>query len=508
MSLRKGLVRASSAGQCPRVLASLQPRMTIRPPEQRVLVADDEPALRQTLSILLRRAGFEATLSAGCREALEAIGASPRPYPLVLTDLSMPDGSGLDVLAAAKARAPQTQVVVMTAYSSVDNAVEAMRAGAYDFVTKPFNAAELIGTLSKALEKYGLMTENAALRARVDRDQRADLVGKSEAMRAVFDVIQRIAGTRTSVLVTGESGTGKERIAQTIHRSSSRAEAPFLAINCGALPENLMESELFGHERGAFTGASEKTLGIFREAEGGTVFLDEVGELPPALQVKLLRVLQEKKVRPVGATKEVAVDVRVLAATNRNIEAEVEAGRFRQDLYYRINVIRIELPPLRERREDLVDLIDLFRGRFAVEMGKEVRGLTPDALRALLTYDFPGNVRELENMIERAVALAGSNQLGLGDFPSQVSGLTSASGPQLLELPDGGCDLDAILFEAERRLIVESLDRAGGVRTRAAKLLGISFRSFRYRLAKHSLGDADDLDPELEGGDARSLGDG
>ncbi|OQX67846.1 MAG: Fis family transcriptional regulator [Sorangiineae bacterium NIC37A_2] len=473
--------------------------MTLRPSEPRVLVVDDEPTLRQTLTILLRRAGFEPTVCAGYFEALGAIRDAPRPYPVVLTDLAMPGGSGLDVLAAAKARSPHTQVVFMTAHSSVESAVDAMRGGAYDFVKKPFDTGELVVVLTKALEKFALTTENAALRARVQHDEAAPILGRSPVMRKVMDLVQRVARSRTSVLITGESGTGKERIAQAVHRASDRADRPFLVINCGALPENLMESELFGHEKGAFTGASERTLGLFREAEGGTVFLDEIGELPLPLQVKLLRVLQERKVRPVGSAKEVPVDVRVIAATNRPIEADVEAEKFRSDLYYRINVVRIELPPLRERREDIFDLVDSFRERFALELGKDVRGVTPDALRALLAYDFPGNVRELENMMERAVTLAGSTQLGLGDFPETIGGWASAPGPALLELPEGGCDLDAVLMEVERRLLTEALERAGGIRTHAAKLLGVSFRSFRYRLSKHS------LDPDggsLEEGDA------
>src|SRR5690606_1569147 len=261
------------------------------------------------------------------------------------------EGSGLDVLAAAKSRSASSQVILITAHSTVENAVFAMGGGAYDFVTKPFKNAELLALVAKALEKFNLVAENRALRARIE-ESRGGVVGKSEAMRKTLNLVERIAGSRTSVLITGESGTGKERIARRIHESSDRADGPFLVVNCGALPENLMESELFGHEKGAFTGAIEKTLGVFREAEGGTLLLDEVGELPLSLQVKLLRVLQERAVRPVGAPKEIAVNVRVLAATNRDMEEEVKAGTFRQDLYYGINVIRAELPPLRERRDD------------------------------------------------------------------------------------------------------------------------------------------------------------
>jgi len=453
-------------------------------PPTRLLVVDDEPALRQMLEILFRREGHEVISVPGARLAIEAIAQSPHPFPVVLTDLAMPDGTGLDVLAAAKNRASATEVVLITAHSSVENAIEAMRRGAYDFITKPFDPLELAALVAKALEKQLLREENARLRAQVaDRDE-GKLVGRSSAMRGVLDLVGRIAKTRTTVLITGESGTGKERIARTIHEQSERANEPFMVVNCGALPEALMESELFGHEKGAFTGATSRSAGIFREADRGTVLLDEIGELPTSLQVKLLRVLQEKKVRPVGAPAEVAVDVRVLSATNRDVEADVASGKFRQDLYYRLNVIRIEIPPLRERREDVPVLTERFLRRFARDMGKEVVGLTPDAIRGLERYPFPGNVRELENMIERAVALAASRMIGLGDLPREVSGLASGAMPSILTLPPEGCRLDEVLGEVERRLILEALERAGGIRTAAAKLLGITFRSLRYRLEK------------------------
>jgi two-component system response regulator PilR (NtrC family) len=462
--------------------------MTLRPPEPRILLVDDEPALRQTLGILLRREGYQVLACAGHRDAVEALHAAPRPFPVVLTDLSMPDGSGLDVLAAAKSRSIATQVILITAHSTVENAVSAMSGGAYDFVTKPFDNAELLALVAKAFEKYQLLAENQALRAQVQGDG-SGIIGKSAAIRRTLDLVDRIANARTSVLITGESGTGKEKIARRIHDSSERANNPFLVVNCGALPENLMESELFGHERGAFTGAVEKTLGVFREAEGGTLLLDEIGELPLSLQVKLLRVLQERSVRPVGAPKEIPVNVRVLAATNRDIEEDVKEGSFRQDLYYRINVIRVELPPLRDRRDDIPALADGFIRRFALEMGKELRGFTPDALRALMSYEFPGNVRELENVLERAATLAGSAIIGLGDLPPDLSGLAGSPGEQLIQLPEEGCRLEEVLTEVERRFLLEALDRTNGVRTQAAKLLGISFRSLRYRLQKQSLDD-------------------
>lgn len=471
---------------------------SIVPPPLKVLVVEDEPGLREMLGILFRREGYEVVLSPGAMSAIEAIQQHPQPFPVVLTDLAMPDGSGLDVLAAAKTRSTATEVILITAHSSLENAIAAMRLGAYDFVAKPFQSGELAALVAKALEKQAIVSENLRLRAQMRDEDSREIIGRSPALRRVMDLVERVAATRTTVLITGESGTGKERVARAIHRLSERANGPFLVVNSGALPEALMESELFGHEKGAFTGAQAKHRGLFREAEGGTILLDEVGELPANLQVKLLRVLQERMVRPVGATQEVPVDVRVLAATNRDIEADVAAGRFRSDLYYRLNVIRIELPPLRDRREDVTLLAERFVRHFAEEMGKDIAGFTPDALRALQTYPFPGNVRELENVIERAVALAGSRVIGLGDLPTELSGTAGGPTPALLALPREGVRLDEVLGEVERRLILEALDRTGGVRKRAADLLGISFRSLRYRLKKLGLGEDSEDDGDLE----------
>ncbi|MBK7581853.1 MAG: sigma-54-dependent Fis family transcriptional regulator [Myxococcales bacterium] len=464
-----------------------------------VLVVDDEPGIRQLLQIALRREGYNAVLAAGYRAAIEAIEKSPQPFPVVLTDLAMPDGSGFDVLAAAKRREPSTEVVLITAHSTVDNAITAMRGGAYDFVTKPFQPGEITALIQKALEKQQLSSENTRLKAQIGRSD-SGVLGRSAPMRAVMELVDRIAATKTTVLITGESGTGKERVARAIHERSDRRAGPFLVVNCGALPEALMESELFGHEKGAFTGAQTRHRGLFRDAHGGTLLLDEVGELPQSLQVKLLRVLQERSVRAVGATQETAIDVRVLSATNRDIEAEVTRGVFRQDLYYRLNVIRVELPPLRERRDDIPLMAERFLKRFAAEMGKDVSGFTADALRALERYEYPGNVRELENVIERAVALAGSRSIGLGDLPAEVSGSASAPTASLLTLAPEGIQLDEVLNEAERRLLLAALEQTGGNRTAAAKLLGITFRSLRYRLSKQGFEDGSDGEPEPESG--------
>ncbi|HEY8079161.1 MAG TPA: sigma-54 dependent transcriptional regulator [Labilithrix sp.] len=457
-----------------------------------ILVVDDEPGLRETLSILFRREGYDVTALPGFAAARDAIKNAPAPYGVVVTDLMMPDGSGLDVLGLARDRSRETEVIVITAHSTVETAIEAMKGGAYDFVTKPFSNSELKALVAKAFERGALVAENVRLRAKVDRQAPKDLLGRSEPMRKIFELVQRIASSRSTVLVTGESGTGKERIARAIHDSSDRRDKPFLVINCGAIPETLVESELFGYEKGAFTGATQRKLGIFREAEGGTVLLDEVGELPPAVQVKLLRVLQERKVRGVGEANETSIDVRVLAATNRVVEDDVKEGKFRQDLYYRLNVIRIEVPPLRARREDVGDLARYFLERCSREHNKSVRGFSPDALRALDAYSFPGNVRELENIVERAVALATGPQIGLGDLAQEVSGAAALATPALVTLPEDGCAIDDVLGEVERRLILQALERTGGVRTNAAKLLGVTFRSLRYRMQKLALQDDDE----------------
>ncbi len=454
-----------------------------------VLVVDDEPSLRDMLSIALRRLGCQVETASGLKTAAAAIGRRAQPFPLIITDLVMPDGSGMEVLEVAKRRSAATEVIVMTAHGAVETAIEAMRGGAYDFIVKPFSPIHMLAQAEKALEKHAIRSENEQLRAKIERLDPPEVdFGTSPNMLALKDVVDKIAATRTTVLITGESGTGKERVARYLHDRSDRSAGPFRVVNCGALPEALMESELFGHAKGAFTGAVSSTAGLFREADGGTLLLDEVGELPLALQVKLLRVLQEKRIRAVGASAEVNVDVRVLAATNRDVEAEVKAGSFRQDLYYRLNVIRIEIPPLRERRDDITRLAERFLRRYAAEMGKDVRSLSPDALRALTVYAFPGNVRELENMMERAVALASDPVIGLGELPSSVSGVSALPSPMLgTSLPEEGLSLDDVLGEVERRLILQALERTHGVRKGAAKLLGVTFRSLRYRLEKHAI---------------------
>jgi two-component system response regulator PilR (NtrC family) len=447
----------------------------------RILVCDDEASLREMLQILLRREGYRVDAVDGVHAAREQLGSAD-PYDVVITDLVMPDGTGMEVLDAVRARSVDTQTLMVTAFATTEQAVEAMRKGAYDYVQKPFRNHELLATLEKALEKRAIVAENQTLRAEIKaRWTEGQLIGKSAAMDRLRDLIKRVANATSSVLITGESGTGKEMVARALHFQSPRAERPFVVLNCGAIPENLIESELFGHVKGAFTGATAAREGLFQAAHGGTLFLDEVGELPPPLQVKLLRVLQDRKVRPVGGTAEVEVDVRVVAATNRDVESEVEAGTFREDLFYRLNVIRIEAPPLRDRPEDIPVLAEYFLQKHSALQSRRLE-FSPEAMRWLAQQPYAGNVRELENIVERGVTLAPSNTVNREDLGDTHPSKKAVS---LTQIPEGRFDLDEYLTQVEKELLFRALDQAEGVRTKAAELLGMSFRQFRYRLAKH-----------------------
>ncbi len=445
----------------------------------RLLVVDDEPSMRQMLEILLAREGHRVELAANCAEARTKLRSPSASFDLVITDLVLPDGSGLDVLSAAIEEHPEAQVILITAYATTAQAVEAMRRGAYDYVQKPFGADEFRATVDKALDKRRLVRENRALRTRAGGAVRfSDIVGESAAMRGVLEVARKVAPTPSNVLLTGESGTGKEIVARAIHADSAPDPGPFVVVNCGAVPANLMESELFGHAKGAFTGAVRAHEGLFRVAHGGTLFLDEIGEVPLALQVKLLRAIQEKSIRPVGAEVEYEVDVRILAATNKDLDVEVAAERFRSDLFYRLNVIHIRLPPLRERREDLPRLVEENLARAARELRKPVRAVSEEAMNWLLAYDYPGNVRELMNLIDRAVTLASGPEITRAELPAEGARAGASLG-NLSDLP-----LDEAIAQLERARIESALAAAGGNRTRAAALLGITFRSLRYRLKK------------------------
>ncbi len=459
-----------------------------------ILVVDDEQSMRDFLAIYLRRNGHQVKVAADGGKAIELL--SHNAFDLVVTDLHMPGGvDGLGVLRAVKALPDITpEVIVMTAYASADTALSAMKQGAYDYLTKPFKLDEIEVVIKRALEKRTLVAENLTLRERVAGKARlGQLIGKSRAMEQLFELISKIHSTRSSVLITGESGTGKELVARALHSEGTRGTQPFVAVNCGAIPEQLMESELFGHKRGSFTGAVSDKRGLFQEADGGTLFLDEIGELSLGLQVKLLRALQERKVKPVGETEEAEVDVRVIAATNRDLEADVASGAFRADLYYRLNVIEVRIPPLRHRREDIPLLADNFLRRFTAEQ-RRVASLTAAAMKKLETFDFPGNVRELENMIERAVALTTGPSIDAGDIPEPRSN-TRVAAP-VTEFPVDGIDLDQLLGEFERTWVLRALEQTGGIRKRAATLLGVSFRSLRYRLQKLGIEKRDDVDEE------------
>ena len=459
----------------------------------KILVVDDEPSMREFLEILLRQQDHEVVAAADLATALGLAAAGD--LDLVISDLRLGSDSGLDLLDAVRARSPATEVIMITAFATTENAIEAMRRGAYDYVLKPFKVDELKLLVEKALEHRRLLSENRVLRHTVRRrggddaeDYRGEILGRSPPMEEVRSLVQKVSRARTTVLITGESGVGKEVVARAIHAGVHGQ--PFVAINCGAIPEGLIESELFGHERGSFTGAIDSKLGLFEVAGGGTLFLDEVGELPPNVQVALLRALQDRKIRRVGGSTDIGVAARIIAATNRDLSAQVQTGRFREDLFYRLNVIQIRVPPLRERREDLPLFIDHFLDRLAEEQGRPRPRLSPEAERALLSHAYPGNVRELANVLERAVTLCDGAVIQIADLPPALRGRPEAiavgSAPAL---PDGGLDLQAHLDAIERELLEQALQRTGGVKTEAARLLSLTFRSLRYRLAKFGIGE-------------------
>ena len=452
----------------------------------RILIVDDERGMRDLLSIMLRNDGYrvdQAESSARARELL-----SRGSYDLVISDIAMPDGSGVDLLRIAKETQPDTIVILITAYASTESAIEALKLGAYDYIIKPFDVEEMRIVLKNALERRQLERENTLLKRELKENSRFDeLVGSSAAMKDVREMIDRIASTNSTVLISGDSGTGKELAARAIHRRSPRRAKQFVSINCGALPDELLESELFGHVKGSFTGAVATKKGLFEVADGGTIFLDEIGDTSPAMQIKLLRVLQEREIRRVGGTEQLEVDVRVIAATNQDLEAMVREKRFREDLYYRINVIALQMPPLRGKREDIPVLANHFLTKYSKTMGKKIREITPEAMQKLLEYDWPGNVRELENVIERAVALEGTDRIHPGSFSLEVPNRPDTGTALPLALTQDGIDLETQLERLRERFMTEALSRTQGIQTRAAELLGMSFRSFRYFAKKYNL---------------------
>jgi len=441
--------------------------------------------MRDFLDVCLRRAGHDVQTAASGAEAIRRL--APGAFDLVLTDLTMPGVGGMEVLRHAVALDPAPIVLIMTAYATADTAIEAMKLGAYDYLFKPFKVDEIQVVIARAVERLDLRSENQRLREELRGVHSLDrMVGRSPAMQRVFELVRKVAPTRANVLIRGESGTGKELVARALHNLSERASAPFVAVNCGAIPGDLMESELFGHVRGAFTGANRDHEGMFVAAGEGTLFLDEIGDLGLATQVKLLRALQERSVRPVGGAKERPIQCRVVAATHRDLEAAVAAAEFRQDLYFRLNVVQVPLPPLRQRMEDVPLLLERVFARCTREMGRDLAGIGPSALSWFLAYDYPGNVRELENLVERAVALE-SGPLLTDEHLPPLPGRARApigGGSDATSFPPEGLDLDARLAEVERELLDQALRATGGVRKAAAKLLKISFRSLRYRLEK------------------------
>jgi two-component system, NtrC family, response regulator PilR len=455
---------------------------------EKILVVDDEKSLREVMSIMLKRAGYEVTEASDGEQAIGQV--NKEIYDLVITDLRMPKADGMDVLKAVKSSSPDTVVLVVTAFGTADSAVEAMKQGAYDYLTKPFQVDEVQLIIRNALEKRRLSTENMLLKREIaSHSSFAQIVGQSDAMQKVFDVVRKVADSKSNVLICGESGTGKELVARAIHYNSARSGMPFVAVNCSAVPETLLESELFGHMKGSFTGAVANKAGLFEIANGGTIFLDEIGDTTPTIQVKLLRVIQEREFRRVGGNQDVKVDVRVVAATNRELEKAVADGSFREDLYYRLDVIPIRLPPLRLRAGDIPLLVAHFLERFAGESGKTAPTLTSEAMHVLLGHEWRGNVRELENLIERVVAFSTGPTVTETDVrgwlhhavtPQQSQGVPT-------DLPEDGLDLEGLINGIEKDLLMRALERSKWVKKKAARLLRLNTRSFRYRLEKYAI---------------------
>ena len=453
----------------------------------RILIVDDESSMRDVLSIMLHREGYRVDAAVDGAQAVKHL--QDHSYDLVISDVQMPRMDGLQLLQHVRERSPDTVVIMITAFSSTEQAIDAMKQGAYDYIIKPFKNEEIRIVIKNALERKQLRQENIQLKKELEkRYSFAGLIGKSKPMQEVYSLVEKVAGSRVNIMVTGESGTGKELVAKAIHYQGERKDKPFVPINCGAIPENLLESELFGHEKGSFTGAINQKQGLIECASGGTLFLDEIGELPAMMQVKLLRVLQERELRRVGGTQNIPIDVRLIAATNKDLEHEVAEGRFREDLFYRLNVIPVHIPPLRDRREDIPLLLEHFIDK--AEVDREVR-VAEGAMRRLLDYSWPGNVRELENIVERCLVLGGGEELDEQCLPAQITGADMNSVGFVGAIPDEGFSLDDYLGGIEKSILLKALEKSVGVRKKAADYLGITFRSIRYRLAKFDLEEDD-----------------
>ncbi|MBC7743000.1 MAG: sigma-54-dependent Fis family transcriptional regulator [Bdellovibrionaceae bacterium] len=467
--------------------------------KSRILVVDDEESIREFLEIMLKKEGYEVTTAEDGLRAKDIL--SKKSFDMVISDMQMPNMTGIELLKYVKESYPELVFMMITAFGTTETAVDAMKMGAYDYVTKPFKIDEVRLNIANALRSKNLETEVRVLKKELVKEYSfQNMIGNSAAMHTIFDLVKRVSQAPTNVLITGESGTGKEVVAKAIHYNGPLKDRPFVTINCGAIPENLMESEMFGHKKGSFTGAIADKSGLFEVADGGTLFLDEVGELPVSIQVKLLRAIQERVIRRVGATDDMKVEVRIIAATNRNLEDMVSKGTFRQDLFYRLNVIGIRTPSLRERSDDIPLLANFFLRKYNEKLNKAIAMISNEAMEILKKYNYPGNVRELENMIERTVALeAGSTILpeSLPPMVNTTSGRKMASSNEI-EIGDEGLDLDKVMGQIEKELLVKAIHSAGGIKKKAAKLLHISFRSMRYRIEKYNLGvvGEDELDDE------------
>jgi two-component system response regulator PilR (NtrC family) len=451
-------------------------------------VVDDERSMREFLGIMLTKEGYRVTQCPDGETALRQ--AEQDIFDLVIMDIRMPKMDGITVLERLKEITPETIAIMITAFASTDTAVRAMKKGAYDYITKPFKIDEIKLIIHNALEKKALEKENILLKRLVETKYSFDeIIGQGPKMLALYELMEKIAPTKTNLLITGESGTGKELVAKAIHFNSPRKENGFVTLNCGAIPENLLESELFGHMKGAFTGAMYNKRGLFEVADGGSIFLDEIGELPLSMQVKLLRVIQDREFTRVGGTEQIKVDVRIISASNKDLEEAVREKKFREDLYYRLNVIQIKLPLLRERREDIPLLAEHFFKKYEQELGKDIREISPDAMKLLINYDYPGNVRELQNIIERGVALEIGNTLTVENLKSYMDEQRGVKriDDSLFDIPTEGIDLETVVGDLERSLLIKALERTKGVKKKAAELLNINFRSMRYRLEKYGL---------------------
>src|SRR5512136_376970 len=447
-----------------------------------ILIVDDEKGQREILSTILQKEGYRIVDAPGGREALERL--KEEEFDLILTDLKMQGMSGMELLENALGLDPRQCIVMMTAHGTIDSAVEAMKKGAFDYLEKPLDREDLLMTLQRAMGHVSLLQENRVLHKKLEGTQGIpNIIGEHPKIKEVFRIINKIAPTNSTVLIFGESGTGKEMVARAIHERSPRKDHPFFAINCAAIPETLMESELFGHEKGSFTGAGSREIGIFEAAEKGTIFLDEIGEMSVAMQAKLLRAIQEKEIRRVGGKANIPIDVRLISATNRDLEAEIRKGTFRDDLYYRLNVIRLNLPPLRERGSDIATLADFFVRKYSQATGIQLKGISKPALKILMNYSWPGNVRQLESIIERGVLMAESDYIQPEDLPAEVHEDASHSGQLPFDLPPEGISIE----ELERDIIIKAMDRAGWIIAKAAPLLGMSYKTLQYRLEKFGI---------------------